>query len=280
MLLNFAVPFITGKLFVHTVRYLLFIKPGVKNHTDVLIFHTDVCFRAKANFPTIVTKSLGMEKSMKFFIDTANVEDIRKANDMGVICGVTTNPSLIAKEGRDFVEVIKEIASIVDGPISGEVKATTVDAEGMIKEGREIAAIHPNLLYKIPLTVEGLKACKVLSSEGIKTNVTLIFSANQALLAARAGATYVSPFLGRLDDISTRGVDLIRDIADIFAVTDLDTQIIAASVRNPIHVTDCALAGADIATVPYSVIEQMVKHPLTDAGIAKFQADYKAVFGE
>ena len=150
----------------------------------------------------------------------------------------------------------------------------------MIKEGREIAAIHPNMVVKIPMTVEGLKACKVLSSEGIKTNVTLIFSANQALLAARAGATYVSPFLGRLDDISTRGVDLIRDIADIFAVTDLDTQIIAASVRNPIHVTDCALAGADIATGPYSVIEQMVKHPLTDAGIAKFQADYKAVFGE
>ena len=205
---------------------------------------------------------------MRFFIDTAKVEDIKKANDMGVICGVTTNPSLIAKEGRDFVEVIKEIASIVDGPISGEVKATTVDAEGMIKEGREIAAIHPNMVVKIPMTVEGLKACKVLSSEGIKTNVTLIFSANQA------------PFLGRLDDISTRGVDLIRDIADIFAVTDLDTQIIAASVRNPIHVTDCALAGADIATVPYAVIEQMVKHPLTDAGIAKFQADYKAVFGE
>ena len=176
--------------------------------------------------------------------------------------------------------MIKEIASIVDGPISGEVKATTVDAEGMIKEGREIAAIHPNMVVKIPMTVEGLKACKVLSSEGIKTNVTLIFSANQALLAARAGATYVSPFLGRLDDISTRGVDLIRDIADIFAVTDLDTQIIAASVRNPIHVTDCALAGADIATVPYAVIEQMVKHPLTDAGIAKFQADYRVVFGE
>ena len=217
---------------------------------------------------------------MRFFIDTAKVEDIKKANDMGVICGVTTNPSLIAKEGRDFVEVIKEIASIVDGPISGEVKATTVVAEGMIKEGREIAAIHPNMVVKIPMTVEGLKACKVLSSEGIKTNVTLIFSANQALLAARAGATYVSPFLGRLDDISTRGVDLIRDIADIFAVTDLDTQIIAASVRNPIHVTDCALAGADIATVPYAVIEQMVKHPLTDAGIAKFQADYRAVFGE
>ena len=218
---------------------------------------------------------------MKFFIDTAKVEDIRKANDMGVICGVTTNPSLIAKEGRDFTEVIKEIASIVDGPISGEVKATTVDAEGMIAEGREIAKIHPNMIVKIPMTVEGLKAVKVLASEGIKTNVTLIFSANQALLAARAGATYVSPFLGRLDDISTRGVDLIREIADIFAVADdIDTQIIAASVRNPIHVTDCALAGADIATVPNAVIEQMTKHPLTDAGIAKFQADYKKVFGE
>lgn len=217
---------------------------------------------------------------MRFFIDTAKVEDIKKANDMGVICGVTTNPSLIAKEGRVFEEVIAEIASIVDGPISGEVKATTVDAEGMIKEGREIAAIHPNMVVKIPMTVEGLKACKVLSAEGIKTNVTLIFSANQALLAARAGAAYVSPFLGRLDDISQRGVDLIQEIADIFVSTDLDTQIIAASVRNPIHVTDCALAGADIATVPYSVIEQMVNHPLTTAGIEKFQADYKAVFGE
>lgn len=217
---------------------------------------------------------------MRFFIDTANIDDIRKANDMGVICGVTTNPSLIAKEGRVFEEVIAEIASIVDGPISGEVKATTVDAEGMITEGRAIAAIHPNMVVKIPMTAEGLKTCKVLSSEGIKTNVTLIFSANQALLAARAGAAYVSPFLGRLDDISTRGVDLIGEIADIFSVTDIDTQIIAASVRNPIHVTDCALAGADIATVPYSVILQMTKHPLTDAGIEKFQADYKAVFGE
>lgn len=217
---------------------------------------------------------------MRFFIDTAKVEDIRKANDMGVICGVTTNPSLIAKEGRDFNEVIKEITTIVDGPISGEVKATTVDAEGMIREGREIAAIHPNMVVKIPMTVEGLKATKVLSSEGIKTNVTLIFTANQALLAARAGATYVSPFLGRLDDISQVGVDLIRTIADIFALHDIESQIIAASVRNPIHVQDCALAGADIATVPYSVIEQMTKHPLTDQGITKFQADYKAVFGE
>ena len=181
---------------------------------------------------------------MKFFIDTANVEDIKKANDMGVICGVTTNPSLIAKEGRDFGEVIREIASIVDGPISGEVKATTEDAAGMIAEGREIAA-------------------------------------NQALLAARAGAAYVSPFLGRLDDISMPGIDLVRTIADMFALyDDIHTEIIAASVRNPVHVTDCALAGADIATVPYSVIEQMTKHPLTDAGIAKFRADYEQVFGK
>jgi transaldolase len=217
---------------------------------------------------------------MRFFVDTANVEDIKKANDMGVICGVTTNPSLIAKEGRNFNEVIAEIASIVDGPISGEVKATTVDAEGMIAEGREIAKIHPNMVVKIPMTVEGLKAVKVLNSEGIKTNVTLVFSANQALLAARAGATYVSPFLGRLDDISQPGIDLIRQIAEIFEVAGLDTQIIAASIRNPIHVTDCALAGADITTVPYKVIEQMTKHPLTDQGIEKFQKDYKAVFGE
>lgn len=218
---------------------------------------------------------------MKFFIDTANVEDIKKANDMGVICGVTTNPSLIAKEGRVFEEVIAEIASIVDGPISGEVKATTTDAEGMIAEGREIAKIHPNMVVKIPMTVEGLKAVKVLTAEGIKTNVTLIFTANQALLAARAGATYVSPFLGRLDDISVRGTELIEEIAEMFAAAgDIDTQIICASVRNPMHVTECALAGADIATVPYKVIEQMTHHPLTDAGIAKFQADYKAVFGE
>ena len=217
---------------------------------------------------------------MKFFIDTANVEDIRKANDMGVICGVTTNPSLIAKEGRDFNEVIKEITTIVDGPISGEVKATTVDAEGMSAEGREIAKIHPNMVVKIPMTVEGLKATKVLSSEGIPVNVTLIFSANQAILAANAGAAYVSPFLGRLDDINTPGIDLIRNISEIFDIYGYDTEIIAASVRNPIHVTDCALAGADIATVPYKVIEQMTKHPLTDQGIEKFQADYKAVFGE
>lgn len=218
---------------------------------------------------------------MKFFIDTAKVEDIRRANEMGVICGVTTNPSLIAKEGRDFEEVIREITTIVDGPISGEVKATTTDAEGMIAEGREIAKIHKNMIVKIPMTEEGLKAVKVLSAEGIKTNVTLIFTAAQALLAARAGATYVSPFLGRLDDISVTGVELIRDIVEIFAVAeDIDTQIIAASVRNPIHVTDCAKAGADIATVPFKVIEQMTRHPLTDAGIEKFQKDYIAVFGD
>ena len=217
---------------------------------------------------------------MKLFIDTANVEDIKKANDMGVICGVTTNPSLIAKEGRDFAEVIKEITTIVDGPISGEVKATTVDAATLIKEGREIAAIHPNMVVKIPMTVEGLKAVKVLAKEGIKTNVTLVFTANQALLAARAGASYVSPFLGRLDDISVTGVQLIEDIVQIFDNYGFETEIIAASIRNPIHVTDCALAGAHIATIPYGVIEQMTKHPLTDAGIAKFQADYRAVFGE
>ena len=219
---------------------------------------------------------------MKFFVDTAKIEDIKKANDMGVICGVTTNPSLIAKEGgRSQEDVLKEIASIVDGPISGEVKATTVDAEGMIAEGREIAKLHENMVVKIPMTVEGLKATKVLPSEGIAVNVTLIFTANQALLAARAGAAYVSPFLGRLDDISQPGIDLIESIAAIFAnYPEIDTEIIAASVRNPIHVTDCALAGADIATVPYGVIEQMTKHPLTDQGIAKFQADYKAVFGE
>ena len=217
---------------------------------------------------------------MKFFIDTANVEEIKKANDMGIICGVTTNPSLIAKEGRNFKEVIKEITSIVDGAISGEVKATTVTAEDMIEEAREIASIHPNMVVKIPMTEEGLKAVKVLSKEGIKTNVTLIFNSTQALFAAKAGATYVSPFLGRLDDISTPGIDLIRTISEIFAIHNIDTEIICASVRNPIHIIDCAKAGADIATVPYKVIEQCLKHPLTDAGIEKFKKDYLAVFGE
>ncbi|MEY8356400.1 fructose-6-phosphate aldolase [Lachnospiraceae bacterium 54-53] len=217
---------------------------------------------------------------MRFFIDTANVDEIRKADEMGIICGVTTNPSLIAKEGRDFKQVIGEIASIVDGPISGEVKATTEDAEGMVTEGREIAAIHPNMVVKIPMTTEGLKAVKILSGEGIKTNVTLVFSAAQALLAARAGAAYVSPFLGRLDDISMPGIDLIEDIMEIFQIHGIETEIIAASVRNPIHVIDCAKAGADIATVPYKVLVQMTQHPLTDQGIEKFRKDYLAVFGE
>lgn len=218
---------------------------------------------------------------MKFYIDTANVEEIRKANEMGIIAGVTTNPSLIAKEGRDYAETLREIAQIVDGPISGEVKATTTDAKGMIDEGRAIYALDPrHMVVKIPMTPEGLKAIKVLSTEGIPTNCTLIFSANQALLAAHAGAAYVSPFLGRLDDIGQPGIQLVETIAGIFRNDpDIHTQIIAASVRNPIHITDCALAGADIATVPYKVLEQMIHHPLTDAGIVKFQKDYTAVFG-
>ncbi len=211
---------------------------------------------------------------MKFFIDTANIDEIKAANSLGVISGVTTNPSLIAREGRDFKEVIAEIAKIVDGPISGEVKATTVDSEGMIKEGREIAKIHPNMVVKIPMTEDGLKAVKQLSSEGIKTNVTLIFSANQALLAARAGAAYVSPFLGRLDDIGQPGIELVEDIVTIFDNYGIETEIIAASIRNPIHVTQCALAGADIATIPYGVIKSMISHPLTTNGIEKFQKDY------
>ena len=218
---------------------------------------------------------------MKFFIDTANVNEIREANDMGIICGVTTNPSLIAKEGRDFTQVIQEIADIVDGPVSGEVKATTITAEEMIAEGREIAKIHSNMVVKIPMTKEGLKAIRVLSAEGIKTNCTLIFSPTQALLAARAGATYVSPFLGRLDDISTAGLKLIEDITCIFSkYDDISTQIICASVRNPMQIVECAKYGADIATVPFKVLMQMMCHPLTDQGIEKFKADYQAVFGK
>ena len=215
---------------------------------------------------------------MKLFLDTANVEDIKNVNDMGVICGVTTNPSLIAKEGRDFKEVVREIASIVDGPISGEVNSD--DAEGMIEEAMEIVEIHPNMVVKIPMTAEGLKAVKVLASRGIKTNVTLIFSANQALLAARAGATYVSPFLGRLDDISTNGMDLIRTVAEIFDIHGIDTEIIAASVRHPMHVTDAALAGAHIATVPAKLVYQMLNHPLTDQGRDKFKKDWADAFGD
>ncbi|EGC1345980.1 fructose-6-phosphate aldolase [Listeria monocytogenes] len=211
---------------------------------------------------------------MRFFIDTANVEEIKKANRMGFIAGVTTNPSLVAKEGRDFNEVIQEITSIVDGPISGEV--VSLEADEMIAEGRVIAKIHPNIVVKIPMTGEGLAAVKVLTEEGIKTNVTLVFSATQALLAARAGATYVSPFLGRLDDIGDDGLVLIRDIADIFEIHGIPTEIISASVRHPIHVIECAKAGADIATVPFKVFEQMLKHPLTDSGIDKFLADWEA----
>ncbi|MCH5185225.1 MAG: fructose-6-phosphate aldolase [Oscillospiraceae bacterium] len=212
---------------------------------------------------------------MKLFIDTADVNEIRQANDMGVICGVTTNPSLIAKSGRKFEEVVKEITTIVDGPISAEV--ISLESEGMVKEARELAKIHKNIIIKIPMTAEGLKAVKILTSEGIKTNVTLIFSATQALLAARAGATYVSPFLGRLDDVGTTGMNLIEEIADIFGIHGIETEVIAASIRNPIHVIDAARAGCDIATVPYNVIMQMLKHPLTDLGIERFLKDWETV---
>lgn len=222
-----------------------------------------------------VDRQKGMVIPMKLFLDTANVDEIRKANDLGVICGVTTNPSLIAKEGRNFEEVVKEICSIVDGPISAEV--ISLDAEGMVAEAIPLAAIHPNIIIKIPMTLEGLKATKQLAAKGIKTNVTLIFSANQALLAARAGATYVSPFIGRLDDINQDGMDVIREIAEIFSIHGLSSEIIAASVRTPLHVTQSALAGADIATVPYKVIEAMSKHPLTDKGIERFLADWETV---
>ena len=216
---------------------------------------------------------------MKFFIDTANVKEIREAYDMGIISGCTTNPSLIAKEGRDYTETLKEIASFLDGPISGEVKADTVKAEDMVKEGREIASLSKNMVVKIPMTGEGLKAVKELSKEGIKTNVTLVFSATQAILAARAGATYVSPFLGRLDDISSDGLILIEDIMEIFSMyPDIETEVICASVRHPIHVVDCAKLGADIATVPFKVLKQMIAHPLTDIGIEKFKEDYRKVF--
>lgn len=216
---------------------------------------------------------------MKFFIDTANVKEIREAYDMGIISGCTTNPSLIAKEGRDYTETLKEIASFLDGPISGEVKADTVKAEDMVKEGREIASLSKNMVVKIPMTGEGLKAVKELSKEGIKTNVTLVFSATQAILAARAGATYVSPFLGRLDDISSEGLILIEDIMEIFSMyPDIETEVICASVRHPIHVVECAKLGADIATVPFKVLKQMIAHPLTDIGIEKFKEDYRKVF--
>jgi len=212
---------------------------------------------------------------MKLFIDTANINEIREANALGVIDGVTTNPSLIAREGRDFITVVKEICAIVDGPISAE--AVSLKSDEMIKEGRILTKIHKNIVVKIPLTAEGLKAAKVLSSEGIKTNLTLCFSATQALLAAKAGATYVSPFIGRLDDISQVGMDIIRDIKTIFTNYNFKTQIIVASVRNPIHVLDAARVGADIATVPYNVLFSLLKHPLTDIGIERFLKDWQNV---
>ncbi|AEF18210.1 fructose-6-phosphate aldolase [Thermoanaerobacterium saccharolyticum] len=212
---------------------------------------------------------------MKFFIDTANVDEIREANELGVICGVTTNPSLIAKEGRDFIEVVKEITTIVDGPISAEV--VSEDHDGMVKEALELAKIHKNIVIKIPMTAEGLKAVKILTEKGVKTNVTLVFSATQALLAARAGATYVSPFVGRLDDISTDGLQLVSDIVQIFDIYGIETEVIAASIRHPMHVLEAAKVGAHIATVPYKVIMQMIKHPLTDIGIERFLKDWETV---
>lgn len=212
---------------------------------------------------------------MKIFIDTANVEEIRKANEMGVICGVTTNPSLIAKEGRVFKEVVAEIASIVDGPISAEV--ISLEADKMVEEALELSKIHKNIVIKIPMTAEGLKAVSILSKKGIKTNVTLIFSQSQALLAARAGASYVSPFVGRLNDISSDGNKLVESIAAIFDIHGITTEIIAASIRSPEDVADAALSGAHIATIPYKVICQMIKHSLTDAGIERFLKDWEGV---
>lgn len=209
---------------------------------------------------------------MKFFIDTANIDDIRSANALGILAGVTTNPSLVAKEGVSFHDRLKEITNEVSGSVSAEVIAE--DAEGMIKEGKELAAIAPNITVKVPMTLEGLKAVKAFSDVKIKTNVTLIFNANQALLAARAGASYVSPFLGRLDDIGQDGMDLVATIAEIFDRHGIETEIIAASIRHPLHVTDAALNGAHIATIPYKILGQLVKHPLTDQGIEKFLADW------
>ncbi|WP_419741595.1 fructose-6-phosphate aldolase [Paraclostridium dentum] len=210
---------------------------------------------------------------MKIFIDTANVEEIKEAATWGILDGVTTNPSLIAKEGRDIKEVINEICEIVDGPISAEV--ISLESDKMVEEALDLVKLHKNIVIKLPMCIEGLKAVKILSEKNIKTNVTLIFSSQQALLAAKAGATYVSPFVGRLDDIGVTGVDLISDIANIFEVHSINTEIISASIRNPIHVSECAMAGSDIATIPFNVLKQMAKHPLTDIGIEKFIDDYK-----
>ncbi|HEX9920205.1 MAG: fructose-6-phosphate aldolase [bacterium] len=212
---------------------------------------------------------------MKFFIDTANVKAIKEMADLGVLDGVTTNPTLVAKEGRDFLEVLREICEIVDGPISAEV--ISLEAEGMVREARELAKIHKNIVIKIPMTREGLKATKALSREGIKTNVTLIFSSNQALLAAKAGATYVSPFVGRLDDIGQVGMDVVREIVTIYENYGYSTQVIVASIRHPLHVIEAAMAGAHVATIPPAVIEQLIKHPLTDIGIQRFLADWEKV---
>ncbi len=210
---------------------------------------------------------------MKIFIDTANVEEIKRANDMGVICGVTTNPSLIAREGRDFKEVVKEITEIVDGPISAEV--ISLDSKGMLEEAEDLVKIHKNIVIKLPMTEEGLKACKELTKKGVKTNVTLIFTPSQALLAARAGATFVSPFLGRLDDIGVDGISLIKEVATIFEIHNIKSEIIAASIRNPLHATEAAKAGAHIGTLPFGTIEKMLMHPLTDAGIERFLKDWE-----
>ncbi|AYK05910.1 fructose-6-phosphate aldolase [Brevibacillus laterosporus] len=212
---------------------------------------------------------------MRFFIDTANVDEIREIHEWGVVSGVTTNPSLVAKEGRDFIETLKEILDIVDGPISAEV--ISIDAKGMIEEGEKLASLSKNIVIKVPMTEEGLKAVKIFSKRKIKTNVTLVFNANQSLMAARAGATYVSPFLGRLDDIGYDGMQLIADITEIFAVHDIETEIIAASIRHPLHVTEAAKLGADIATIPHKVFKQLLQHPLTSSGIEKFLADWESM---
>jgi transaldolase len=215
---------------------------------------------------------------MKIFIDTANLEHIREVNSWGILDGVTTNPTLIAKEGRGFEDIIRDICSIVDGDISAE--AVSMDADGMVKEARELSKMHKNVVVKIPMTAEGLKAVKVLSGESIRTNVTLVFSSNQALLAAKAGATYVSPFVGRLDDINHTGMDLVRDIVEIFDVHGFHTQVIAASIRHPLHVTEAALAGAHVATIPYDILKKMIRHNLTDAGIERFLKDWETVQGK
>lgn len=213
--------------------------------------------------------------AIELFIDSANINEVKSAYELGVISGVTTNPSLIAREGRDFGQVVREITDIVDGPISAE--AVSTEAPGIITEAEQLAAIHPNIVVKVPMNAEGLKAVKVLSGKGIKTNVTLVFSANQALMAALAGAAYVSPFVGRLDDVGQDGMDLIRQIMEIYSNYAMETKVIAASIRHPVHVMQAALAGSDIATVPYKVIMQMLQHPLTDIGIEKFLADWKKV---